>query len=191
MVDLIVEAKREAQLEKLIKILRNVGLPIVILVIVIAIIYNIWNNHNSSVASKIGDKMYEIFSSNLSTEEQEKILREIIQYDHSYNYIARLKLADLLVQNNRTEGAIVIYNELSSDKKVVEYIRDLAEQRLLIIENKEVSNHNMYYFSNIFFKAVKSQNDEEAIALLKNLEENFETPFTIKELAKEILAATS
>lgn len=175
--------------ENLGKVLRNYLLPIVILVIIATITYNLLNNTDNT---NINNNIYKVISSNLTEEEQKKILGEVIEQENSYKYIAQLKLAYLMTKENKEE-AVSIYTQLINDKKCLKYIRDLAEQRLMIIEGHAVSDHNMYYFSNELLKAInlmQEKEDESAISILQNLQENFETPSSIQSLAKEILAVS-
>ncbi|MBQ4874796.1 MAG: hypothetical protein HRK26_01605 [Rickettsiaceae bacterium H1] len=188
MVDLFSEVKHEAKTEKLVKVLRNYVLPLVILVIIAGVIYGIRINRSEYILALLGDKMYEVISSDANFDKKEKLLREVTEYDYSYKYLAELKLADLMLQNGKEDEAKELYSKLIKDKKSLGYIRDLAEQRLMIISGEKVKSNNMYYFSNILLQAIKEENNEEKLTLLKNLKENFETHLPIKELAKEILA---
>lgn len=160
------------------------------------VIYAILSNDSdkSKTLSTLGDQMHAIVLSDLSIDEQINTLNEIIQYDCSYKYMAQLKLADLLLAEGKKAEAIRTYNDLASDKDGLVYLRSLAEQRLMLIEGTEPPPQNIYLFSNTLLKAMnllKEEKNSDAILLLNNLKENFETPHTIKSIAIELLTILS
>ncbi len=180
--------------DTLYKVLRNCVLFATItfiILVVFVVFYNVKNDQAGNVAIKLGDSLYEAMNPELSSDKQEEILR-VIGGDHSYKYIAQMKLADLLVQKGELDSAKAIYYQLIERSNSVEYIRDMAEQRLMILENRDVSSSNIYHFSNDMIKVVKlidSGSIEAARPILQNLNDNFEAPFALKELASRILEA--
>lgn len=192
MVDIISESKQELSFEKIVRCLRNYGMPIVILVIIISIAFSIWFSRSADISANIGDTMYEAVIMDVDQEKRINLLKEVIQYNSGYKYIAQLKLADILSKKEDSiADAIAVYEDLQKNEKAEDYIRDMATQRLMILNNHEIAN-GIYYFSDSLIKAtllVQQGKDEEALSILHALQENFETPDPVKELASEIKAS--
>lgn len=157
------------------------------MLIVSVVVYGIWSSDKNNLSIELGNKMYKVISADLSPKEQERLLNEIAQHNHDYKYIAQLKLADVLMQQAKVDDAVRLYNELKRNEKVVQYISDLAEQRLILIDSDEKAMRgNIFYFSNIFLQAIKTADSKISGDMLQSLVDNFETPVTLKELAREV-----